>query len=58
MSCEDCDKIQRENKEGHNVAYLRVGTGNVVIGACDFHFNELRRNLRLPTADTVVLRMK
>lgn len=47
MSCEDCEKRQKENVKGKNLAYLRVGNANVLIGACDKHFNELRQQMGL-----------
>lgn len=42
MSCEDCKKIKEQNLKGENRAYLQVGTGNVLVCACDRHFNQLR----------------
>lgn len=46
MSCENCDKRQEENLRGENLIYMRVGNGNVLIGACDKHFIELRDKMR------------
>ena len=43
MSCVECSKIQELNKQGQSEAYMRVGAANVLIGACDKHFNELRQ---------------
>ena len=45
MSCEDCERVQEENKSGNDCAYLRVGNSNLLIGACDKHFNELKKKL-------------
>jgi hypothetical protein len=45
MSCNDCEDVQKLNKEGKCLAFLRIGNANVLIGACDKHFNELRRQL-------------
>lgn len=47
MSCHDCYRIQDENTRGMNMAYIRVDRSNVLIGACDLHFNMLRRRLGL-----------
>ena len=44
ISCNDCNKIQKDNLKGINCAYYRVGNGNVLIGACDKHFNMLRQS--------------
>jgi len=50
MSCKDCDKIQEENLKGKNIGYIRVGNADVLVGACDKHFNELQRQIGiLPT---------
>lgn len=51
MSCEFCDKIQEENAKGHQLGFLRVGAANVLIGACDKHFNELRNRLLGPNGE-------
>lgn len=45
MSCEECEEIQKNNKQNKDMAYLRIGNSNVLIGACDKHFNELRIEL-------------
>jgi len=47
MSCKECDEIQELNKKDEKLAYLRVGTGDVLIGACDKHFNELRKKMNI-----------
>lgn len=58
MSCKDCDKIQEENKQGRNRAYIRIEAANVLIGACDKHFNILRRNMgQVIAEDTTVYRL-
>lgn len=43
MSCQECDKIREQNIQGKNIAYLRVGNGNVAVAACNKHFNMLRQ---------------
>lgn len=45
MSCEECDRIQELNKKGKDLAYLRINSSNVLIGACDKHFNMLKQQL-------------
>lgn len=58
MSCQDCERIQQENKQGKNCAFLRVGNGNVLVGACDKHFNQLRAQMGLMVeTDAPVTRM-
>jgi len=47
MSCEECDKIQELNKKDEKLAYLRIGTGDILIGACDKHFDELRKRMNI-----------
>ncbi len=42
MSCEECEKIEIENMNGKNLAYIRIGNATVLVCACDKHFNELR----------------
>jgi hypothetical protein len=42
MSCEECNKVQIENRKGINLAFIRVGAADVLVSACDKHFNELR----------------
>lgn len=42
MVCNKCKEIQAQNLKGKSCAYLRVGNANVLIGACDEHFNKLR----------------
>lgn len=42
MTCIECEKIQEDNRNGKNLAYIRIGKANVLIGACDEHFNLLR----------------
>jgi len=42
MVCEDCNEIQRLNALGKKCAFLRIGIGDVLIGACDLHFNLIR----------------
>ncbi len=57
MSCEECDKIQELNKEDKECAYIRIGNGNVLIGACDKHFNEMRKELLNTEEEIVVVRV-
>jgi hypothetical protein len=45
MSCKKCKKVQEENLKGKNIAYIRIGSANVTVGACDGHFNMLQRQL-------------
>lgn len=42
MTCKDCRATQAENRQGRNMAYLAVIGSNVLIGACDKHFNLIR----------------
>lgn len=56
MSCSDCSKIQKLNKAGKARAYMRIGSGSVLIGACDKHFNELRTAMGVTRADSTVYR--
>lgn len=51
MSCKDCETIQEMNLEVKGVAYLRIDTSNVVVGACDYHFNTLRKVLGMLPKD-------
>lgn len=44
MSCEDCERIQEEGTD--NIAYVRIGTGNVAIIGCNKHLTELIEKLR------------
>ena len=48
MSCANCERIQEQNRQGCNTAYIRIGAANVLIGACDYHFNMLRQQVGLP----------
>ena len=58
MSCKACEEIQELNKRGDKCAYLRVGNANVLIGACDKHFNMLREQIGLhPQIDATVHRV-
>ena len=45
MSCEDCESMQEMNMKGINTAYIRIGNSNIMIGACDKHFNKLQEQL-------------
>ena len=58
MTCNECERIQKENLEGKNLAYLRIGKSNVLIGACDQHFNELRAMIGLKKRVVVRLNQK
>jgi len=50
--------MQKDNLDGFNKAYMRVSNGNVLIGACDKHFNEIRAKLMTPAdGERVVMRM-
>jgi hypothetical protein len=42
MTCDKCEEVQAQNAKGRNCAFIGVGKANVLIGACDEHFNELR----------------
>jgi hypothetical protein len=42
VSCEECEKIQELNRIGKELAFFRVGNGNVLVGACDKHFHMIR----------------
>jgi len=53
MSCKECDKIQELNKKDEKLAYLRIGIGNVLIGACDKHFNEIRKKIGIKTSQGI-----
>ena len=46
MSCEECDKIQELNVMGEHLCYLRIGTANVLIGACEEHFKIIQEAIR------------
>lgn len=41
MSCIDCELIQKLNTRGKKLAYYRFSNANVLIGACDKHFNQM-----------------
>lgn len=43
MSCSKCEEIQEANQRGELLGFLRVGRANVLIGACNEHFNDIRR---------------
>jgi hypothetical protein len=59
MTCKECEEIENQNMQGKNKAYLRVGNANVLICACDYHFNILRNNLGLQIpSDAPVHRLK
>ena len=45
MSCGKCEEIQKLNKEGKQLVYLRVEESSVLISACDYHFNVIRSAL-------------
>lgn len=59
MSCEKCYEIQEANRHGDKIAFLRIDNANVIIGACDLHFNMLRQQLGQAyiTENSVVYRM-
>ncbi len=42
MSCQKCKEIEKQNMQGKNLAFIRVGNANVLVCACDYHFNHLR----------------
>ncbi|MCK5604123.1 hypothetical protein KAR91_19705 [Candidatus Pacearchaeota archaeon] len=58
MSCEACTQIQTENRDGNKMVFIRIGNGNVMVGACDRHFNELRQMMGIDVnLDESVYRM-
>jgi len=58
MSCKECSKVQKENREGKNLAYLRVNYADVLIGACNKHFIELKEKMGILDFPSVVYRIK